>query len=96
MDKKYGSYTDEDLNDWQSLPANSRVLTSSGFGAWLMRRDNRRDKRKFEEIRQIRPCMRNPEQEGHEEYNKGWNDAIKEFLCNIDNFKEIDNENRQM
>lgn len=42
----------------------------------------------LEEIRQIRPCMREPEQEGHEEYNKGWNDAIKEYLCNIDYFKE--------
>ena len=50
------------------------------------------NKAELEEIRQIRPCMRNPEQEGHEEYNTGWNDAIKEFLCNIDNLKEIDNE----
>lgn len=46
----------------------------------------------LEEIRQIRPCMREPEQEGHEEYNKGWNDAIKEYLCNIDNFKEMNND----
>lgn len=45
MDKKYGSYTNEEINDWQSLPANSRVLTSSGFGAWLLRRDERKGNR---------------------------------------------------
>lgn len=33
MSKQYGSYTDADLNDWQMLPENSRVLTSSAFGA---------------------------------------------------------------
>lgn len=44
-DKKYGSYTNEEINDWQSLPANSRVLTSSGFGAWLLRRDERKGNR---------------------------------------------------
>ena len=45
MDKKYGSYTNEELNDWQMFPENSRVLTSSGFGAWLMRRDERKGNR---------------------------------------------------
>ena len=50
-DKKYGSYTDEDLNDWQILPAVAPILTSSQFGAWLMRRDKRRDKKKLEEIK---------------------------------------------
>lgn len=43
--KKYGSYTDADLNDWQKLPAIAPILTSSAFGAWLQRRDeNKREK----------------------------------------------------
>jgi len=45
MSKQYGSYTDADLNDWQMLPENSRVLTSSAFGAWLLRRDERKGNR---------------------------------------------------
>ena len=45
MDKKYGTYTNEELNNWQNLPANSMVLTSSGFGAWLLRRDERKGNR---------------------------------------------------
>lgn len=45
MDKKYGSYTNEDINDWEKLPENIRVLTSSGFGAWLLRRDERKGNR---------------------------------------------------
>lgn len=45
MSKQYGSYIDADLNDWQMLPENSRVLTSSAFGAWLMRRDERKGNR---------------------------------------------------
>lgn len=44
IEKMYGSYSDADLNDWERLPLNSRVLTSSAFGAWLLRRDERRDK----------------------------------------------------
>ena len=39
----YGSYSDADLNDWERLPMNASVLTSSAFGAWLLRRDERRD-----------------------------------------------------
>jgi len=39
--KMYGSYTDDDLNYWEQLPAVINVLTSSFFGAWLMRRDER-------------------------------------------------------
>ena len=35
----YGSYSDADLDHWQSLPMNSHVLTQSAFGAWLLRRD---------------------------------------------------------
>ena len=35
----YGSYSEEDLNDWQEFPLVASVLTSSLFGAWLMRRD---------------------------------------------------------
>ena len=42
--KMYGSYSDADLNDWERFPMNSRVLTSSAFGAWLMRRDENRDR----------------------------------------------------
>lgn len=34
--KKYGSYTDADLNDWQKLPAVAPILTSSAFGAWTI------------------------------------------------------------
>jgi hypothetical protein len=37
--KLYGSYSDADLNDWERFPSVARVLTSSAFGAWLMRRD---------------------------------------------------------
>ena len=43
-DKMYGSYSDADLNDWERFPMNANVLTSSAFGAWLLRRDERRDK----------------------------------------------------
>ncbi len=39
--KMYGGYSDADLNDWERLPLNMQVLTSSAFGAWLMRRDER-------------------------------------------------------
>lgn len=41
MAKMYGSYSDEDLNEWERMPQNIRVLTSSAFGAWLLRRDKR-------------------------------------------------------
>lgn len=44
VDKMYGSYSDTDLNDWERFPMNANVLTSSAFGAWLLRRDERRDK----------------------------------------------------
>ena len=44
IEKKYGSYSDADLNDWERFPINASVLTSSAFGAWLLRRDERRDK----------------------------------------------------
>ncbi len=39
MTEMYGSYSDEDLNEWERMPQNIRVLTSSAFGAWLLRRD---------------------------------------------------------
>ncbi len=39
MAEMYGSYSDEDLNEWERMPQNIRVLTSSAFGAWLLRRD---------------------------------------------------------
>ena len=46
MSKKYDIYT-EDLNSWQLLPNVAKVLTSHTFGAWLMRRDENRDKQKM-------------------------------------------------
>ncbi len=39
MTEMYGIYSDEDLNEWERMPQNIRVLTSSAFGAWLLRRD---------------------------------------------------------
>lgn len=48
MTKTYGSYTDADLNDWERFPMNANVLTSSAFGAWLWRRDERRDAKVLE------------------------------------------------
>jgi len=42
--RKYGSYTSEDLDFWERLPMPSKVLTESAFGAWLLRRDENRDK----------------------------------------------------
>ena len=42
--KQDGSYSDADLTDWERLPLPSKVLTQSAFGAWLMRRDEHRDK----------------------------------------------------
>ena len=44
MSKMYGSYSDDDLNDWERLPSNEMVLTSSGMGAWLKRRDENKRK----------------------------------------------------
>lgn len=44
IEKMYGSYSDADLNDWERFPINAKVLTSSAFGAWLLRRDERRDR----------------------------------------------------
>lgn len=41
MAEMYGSYSDEALNEWERMPQNIRVLTSSAFGAWLLRRDKR-------------------------------------------------------
>lgn len=49
MTKMYGSYSDEDLNEWEKF--NAILLTSSAFGAWLMRRDEKRDKRKLEQAK---------------------------------------------
>jgi len=44
MSKKvYGSYTDSELNQWQSYPHVVDVLTSAAFGAWLMRHDSNRE-----------------------------------------------------
>lgn len=49
--KKYGSFSDEDLNEWERLPMPSIVLTSKIFGAWLIRRDSYRDVRILENIK---------------------------------------------
>ena len=38
-EKMYGSYSSADLDDWERFPFVSQVLTTSAFGAWLMRRD---------------------------------------------------------
>lgn len=55
MAKRYGSYTDADLNDWERFPTNANVLTSSAFGAWLRRRDERRDAKVLEsKLKQLR------------------------------------------
>lgn len=41
--KKYGDMTDADLDTWQMLPKVTPVLISRQMGAWLKRRDERRD-----------------------------------------------------
>ena len=41
--KKYGDMTDADLDTWQILPGVAPVLISRQMGAWLERRDQRRD-----------------------------------------------------
>ena len=50
MSKMYGSYSDDDLNDWERLPLNAMVLTSSGFGAWLYRRDENKRKQENTDV----------------------------------------------
>lgn len=40
---------------------------------------------------QCKPEFFNPEQEGEEKYNQGWNDAIHHFINNIREFGEYDN-----
>ena len=42
------------------------------------------------EVFQCKPEFLNPEQEGNEKYNQGWNDAITHFLNNIREFGECD------
>lgn len=60
--KIYGSYTDADLDHWQSLPMNSKVLTQSAFGAWLLRRDENKAKQfpkiSLEKVKQAREEMK--------------------------------------
>ena len=41
--KKYGDMTDADLDTWQMLPGVAPILISRQMGAWLKRRDERRD-----------------------------------------------------
>ena len=45
--KKYGNMTDADLDSWQMLPGVAPVLISKEFGAWLQRRDERRDQERI-------------------------------------------------
>ena len=40
----YGSLSDEDLNEWERLPSVMRVLCSAQMGAWLLRRDENKEK----------------------------------------------------
>ena len=42
--KIYGNYTEHELNEWQTIPFVESVLTSSVFGAWLLRRDENKAK----------------------------------------------------
>ena len=49
--KQYGSYTSEDLDNWERLPMQIQVLTSSAFGAWLRRRDERIEMKVIEDIK---------------------------------------------
>ena len=42
--KMYGSLSDEDLNEWERLPLVMRVLCSAQMGAWLLRRDENKEK----------------------------------------------------
>lgn len=39
MSEKYGFMSNEDLNDWEQLPANLNILTSPQMSCWLKRRD---------------------------------------------------------
>ena len=50
MSKMYGSYSDDDLNDWERLPLNAMVLTSSAMGAWLKRRDENKRKQENTDV----------------------------------------------
>lgn len=43
VEKTYSGYTDEHLDAWMHLPLTSKVITAPEFGAWLERRDERRD-----------------------------------------------------
>jgi hypothetical protein len=42
--KMYGSLSDEDLNEWERLPSVMCVLCSAQMGAWLLRRDENKEK----------------------------------------------------
>ena len=42
-----------------------------------------------EALKNNRPELWNPEQEGHQSYNQGWNNAISDFLDLIDNAPSI-------
>ena len=86
MDKKYGSYTNEEINDWQSLPANSRVLTSSGFGAWLLRRDERKGNRDLIiELEKIRAKITACTSQGEGDFCDIHNNAIELARKVVDN-----------
>ena len=88
--KTYGDYSDADLNDWQMLPLISNVLTSSAFGAWLMRRDERRGEREKSVISKIRAEISDFEEEVFHRPNTDYSDyaAIRHCLEIIDKYKE--------
>ena len=58
--KMYGSLSDEDLNEWERLPLVMRVLCSAQMGAWLLRRDENKEKSEHKTGRWIKQ-------------NYGWN-----------------------
>lgn len=48
--KIYNGYTDEELDEIIGQPENIKIITSDWFGAWLMRRDERIQERKVQEV----------------------------------------------
>lgn len=92
MSKIYGSYTNEEINDWQSLPANSRVLTSSAFGAWLLRRDERKGNRDLiNELEKIKAEIKEKYNRTMSGYRGGLSDAI--FIIDA-HISELKGENK--
>ncbi len=53
MSKKYGFMYEEDLNDWEQLPANINILTSPQMSCWLLRRDENKAKKEKSNIESL-------------------------------------------